>query len=82
VQLANRFRCEIELIRDGERADARSILSILTLAAEQGTQLTIQAKGEDAGEALEALVALFARGFEENGESSGQDEAGTRRRSR
>ena len=75
VTLASRFRSEIELIRDGERADARSILAILTLAAEQGTQLTLQATGDDADEALEALSALFAKGFGDNGDQSVSNES-------
>jgi phosphotransferase system HPr (HPr) family protein len=68
VTLASRFRSDIELVRDGEIADAKSILAILTLAAAQGSQLTLRARGEDAGEALEALTDLFAGGFGENGE--------------
>jgi phosphotransferase system HPr (HPr) family protein len=65
VTLATRFQSEIEMIRDGEIADAKSILAILTLAAEQGTEITIRATGDDAGEALDALTELFDRGFGE-----------------
>ena len=68
VTLASRFKSDIELMRDGECADAKSILAILTLAAAQGSQLTIRATGVDAGEALDALSDLFAGGFGENGE--------------
>jgi len=75
AQLASRFHSNIELIRDGTRADAKSILAVLTLAAEQGTQLTIQATGEDAGAALDALSRLFAAGFGENGQRPASNES-------
>lgn len=69
AKLAGEFRSNIELIRDGTRVDAKSILAILALAAEPGAQLTIQATGEDSGAALDALARLFAAGFSDNGEA-------------
>ena len=77
ASLANRFQSHIEIMRDGESADAKSILAILTLAAVQGTELILKANGEDALEALEALADLFAKGFGENGEQSQKQESGT-----
>ena len=77
VSLANRYESEIQIIRDGESADAKSILAILTLAAEEGTQLTIKAIGEDAGAALDALSDLFAQGFGENGSEVKTEESET-----
>lgn len=65
VRLAMRFQSKIEIVRDGKRFDGKSILSLMTLAAEQGTQLLLQADGPDAEEALAALDALFERGFNE-----------------
>jgi phosphocarrier protein len=67
VRLAMRFESNVEIIRDGERFDGKSILSLMTLAAEQGTQLLLQAQGPDSEEALAALADLFARGFDEMG---------------
>ena len=75
AKLAGEFRSDIELIRGGTRVDAKSILAVLTLAAEQGTQLTIKATGEDAGAALDALSGLFATGFGENGEQPARNES-------
>jgi len=63
VNLASQFRSEIGVIRDHERADGKSILSVLTLAAEHGTELILEAKGEDAKDALDALEHLFLDGF-------------------
>jgi phosphotransferase system HPr (HPr) family protein len=74
VTLASRFKSNIEILRDGEMADAKSILSLLTLAAEHGTQLTIRVQGDDALEALDAVAGLFARGFEaDNHSKQGQE---------
>lgn len=84
VNLASRFQSEIEYIRDHERVDGKSILSVLTLAAEQGTELIIEARGEDAKDALDALEHLFLEGF---GDASSDDQEtsqtdGTQRPSR
>ena len=65
ARLALRFQSQIELVKESERVDGKSILSILTLAAMEGTKLSIEATGSDADEALEALAALFTRTFAE-----------------
>jgi len=65
VRRAMQFESSIEILRDGDRFDGKSILSLMTLAAEQGTQLLLQAEGPDAEEALQALAELFGRGFDE-----------------
>jgi len=63
ARLALQFDSEIEVIRDSHRADAKSILHILTLGAAQGTELTLQAQGEDAEAALEAIARLVESDF-------------------
>lgn len=63
AEMAAKFDARIEFIKEGERIDGKSILSILTLSAEQGTQLLIEAKGRDAEAALKALVELIEQGF-------------------
>lgn len=65
VRLANEFQSTIEVVKDGERVDGKSILSVLTLVASQGTQLAIEARGPDADNAIRALVELVSDGFEE-----------------
>ncbi len=77
VNVAKQYESGIEIIRDGESVDGKSILSILTLAAEQGVQLTIRATGEDADDALEAIAELFQSGFRENGDEAQQQESHT-----
>ena len=64
VKTANRFSATIEVTKGNETVDGKSILSILTLAAEQGTELEINATGTDAQEALTALSELVKNGFE------------------
>ncbi|MBI2827141.1 MAG: HPr family phosphocarrier protein [Planctomycetia bacterium] len=63
VKLAKRFESKIELVKDSERVDGKSILAILTLAAVAGTTLSIEATGRDAQEALDALSELIAQNF-------------------
>ena len=67
VRLANQFQSTIKLEReDGSAvADAKSILSVLMLAAARGTELRATAEGVDEKQALEQLCNLFARGFGE-----------------
>jgi phosphocarrier protein len=63
VKTALRFNSSF-VIRKGDRAvDAKSILDMMTLAAEQGAALRLEAQGEDADDALAAIVALFDRNF-------------------
>ena len=67
VRVASQFQSSLTLQRlDGHaEADAKSILSILTLAASRGTDLKIIANGVDEQEALDAVVGLFSRDFDE-----------------
>lgn len=65
VRLAASFRCDLWLEKDGVEVNAKSILGVLMLAAEKGSQLMIRAKGDDADDALTALGDLIAGGFEE-----------------
>jgi phosphocarrier protein len=65
VRLAASFRCDLWLEKDGVEVNAKSIIGVLMLAAEKGSQLMIRAKGDDADDALTALGDLIAGGFEE-----------------
>ena len=62
---ARKWRSRIELVADRQRADGKSILDLLTLAAESGTRLVVEATGPDAREAVEAIGRLFDRNFTE-----------------
>ncbi|MGH2495590.1 MAG: HPr family phosphocarrier protein [Ktedonobacteraceae bacterium] len=61
VQNAKGFQCQILLSKNEKRVNAKSILSILTLGAEQGEQVVLYADGEDAQMAVDKLAALLER---------------------
>jgi phosphocarrier protein len=71
---ARKWRSRIELVNESQRVDGKSILEVLTLAAEAGTRLVVEATGPDAREALEAIGGLFERRFNEHGDNrQGED---------
>ncbi|MGE5308045.1 MAG: HPr family phosphocarrier protein [Deltaproteobacteria bacterium] len=61
VQVANKYESKITIIRDEERINGKSIMGILMLGAEQGCQITIEADGKDAEQALAELEKLVTR---------------------
>jgi phosphocarrier protein len=65
VQTANRFRCEVKVSKDGQEANGKSIMGLLTLVAAHGTSMRISCAGDDAPAALQALVDLVGDGFGE-----------------
>lgn len=66
VQTASKFKSDI-LVRKNERsANAKNILEVLSLGAEYGDTITIIANGEDAKEAIEALIDLIKNKFHED----------------
>ena len=67
VRLAGQYRSTISLRREdsGSFANAKSILSVLALAAPFGSVLKIEAEGEDEQEAFDAITSVFANGFGE-----------------
>jgi phosphocarrier protein HPr len=65
VTCAERYAATIQVSRDGQTVGGTSIMGLLTLAASQGTTITIVAEGTEAREALLALVALIKDGFGE-----------------
>lgn len=71
VRTASAYRSSVRLERaDGSaQADAKSILSVLLLAASRGTQLRLTVEGADEQEALDAVCALIASGFGEKQEA-------------
>jgi phosphocarrier protein HPr len=58
------FPCDIHVIRGVNRVDAKSFLHLLTLGAEAGMQLSVEAVGRDAESAVAQLVALIESNFE------------------
>jgi phosphocarrier protein HPr len=67
VRLAGTFKSRIRLTRldNSIEADAKSILSVLTLAAGKGTELILSVEGADEKEAFRAVREIFAGGFGE-----------------
>jgi len=65
VEIANRFNCKIEVANGPLVVDAKSIMSVMRLAATKGTALKLLADGEDAKDAVEALAKLVKDGFGE-----------------
>jgi len=65
VKLAAKFRSEFIIIKDGMDINGKSIIGVMTLAAEQGSKLTLQFEGPDEQDAAAAVIDLFNRGFDE-----------------
>lgn len=65
VQKASKFKSEIKLQKEDVEINAKSILSVMMLAAEVGSFVTIKAEGEDEEEAVEAIAGLFEEKFGE-----------------
>lgn len=65
VKMASSYQSEITVQKDGMVVNGKSIMGVMTLAAECGSKLTIRAEGQDAEQALIALVALVKNGFSE-----------------
>lgn len=65
VQHANQYRSEIEVQKGRTKANGKSIMGIMTLAAGRGSQITIRAIGTDADEALTGLTRLVRSNFGE-----------------
>ncbi len=66
VQTVERFGADVTVTRCGETVGGRSIMGLLTLAAAQGTSITVTARGEDAQACLDAITTLLAERFGED----------------
>lgn len=65
VRCAGEFQAKVQVTREGHTVSGTSIMGLMMLAAGQGHTILIEAEGEDAKAALEALIALVEGGFEE-----------------
>lgn len=65
VKLAAQYQAEVRVTKDGQTVDAQSIMGLMMLAAGPGCELEIEAEGQDADAAVEALAALVACRFDE-----------------
>lgn len=66
VTLASGFDSKIELARNGNAVNGKSIMGVMMLAASQGTELILRATGSDEGEAIEKISELITDRFGED----------------
>jgi phosphocarrier protein len=66
VKEAARFQSNIFFAKNGLEVNGKSIMGVMMLAAEVGSEIVIRAEGPDAQEALKALIALIDRRFDED----------------
>lgn len=65
VRTASRFKADFFIQKDGYEINGKSIIGVMTLAAEQGSTLTLLFEGDDAEEAADTVAGLFESGFGE-----------------
>lgn len=63
VQLASKFKSDFFIHMYGYRVNGKSILGVMTLAAEQGAELELEFNGADEMDACQAIMDLFSNGF-------------------
>ncbi|MAT58168.1 MAG: HPr family phosphocarrier protein [Melioribacteraceae bacterium] len=65
VKLAAKYKCDFYINKDGLNVNGKSIIGVMTLAAEKGSEVTLTFEGEDEKEASQEIVDYFKRGFDE-----------------
>ena len=65
VQLASKFPCEVEVAREDQSANGKSVMGVLLLCGSIGTVLEVRAKGDRADECVQAIGTLIADRFGE-----------------
>lgn len=66
VKLASQFQAEVWVRKQDLEVNGKSIMGMMMLAAECGAEITIRASGDDAGRAVDELVALVNNRFGED----------------
>ncbi|MBT9613259.1 MAG: HPr family phosphocarrier protein [Burkholderiales bacterium] len=64
-QIANQFKSDVNLIRNGNKVNAKSIMGVMMLAAAKGSAIGIEINGPDESEAMQALLGLIQDKFGE-----------------
>jgi phosphocarrier protein HPr len=67
VQTISGFRCGATVAAKGREVNAKSIMGVMLLAAGQGSKVIVRTDGEDEAAAMDAIVSLFERRFDEDG---------------
>jgi len=65
VKLASKYKCEFYISKDGLNINGKSIIGVMTLAAEMGSEVILTFEGEDEKEAAAEIIDYFNRGFDE-----------------
>ena len=65
VKLASKYKCEFFLNKDGLHINGKSIIGVMTLAAEKGSEIILSFDGDDEIEASKEITDFFNRGFDE-----------------
>ena len=65
VKLASKYKCDFHISKDGILINGKSIIGVMTLAAEMGSELVLSFDGEDEKEAAQEILDYFNRGFDE-----------------
>jgi phosphocarrier protein len=65
VKMAAKYKCDFFISRDGMSINGKSIIGVMTLAAEEGAELILTFNGEDEEQASNEILNYFNRGFDE-----------------
>lgn len=65
VRIAAKFKADFYISKDGFEVNGKSIIGVMTLAAEQGSTLMLKFEGDDEKELSEEMIKFFAEGFGE-----------------
>ncbi len=65
VQLASKYPCDVEIVRDDQTANAKSVMGVLLLCGSKGTTVSIRATGPEAAACVSAIGELIAARFGE-----------------
>lgn len=65
VKLAAKYKCDFFISKDGLNINGKSIIGVMTLAAEIGSEVLLTFDGPDEKEAAEEIIDYFNRGFDE-----------------
>ncbi len=65
VKLASSFKCSIDIEKDGQRVNSKSIMGVMMLAASCGSHVTLRTEGPDEQDAMQSVMDLINRRFDE-----------------
>jgi phosphocarrier protein HPr len=65
VKLASKYKSDFFISKDGINVNGKSIIGVMTLVAEMGSELVLTFQGEDEKEAAQEIIDYFSRGFDE-----------------